>query len=187
MRDFNLGRLATTTDEIWFLEHPAVFTRGVSCKLSPRKNPQAIPIVDSDRGGQITYHGPGQQIVYLLFDLKRAKQGVRHLVRGIEQAVIDTLAQLNVTADRVDGAPGIYVDGRKIAALGLRIRNGFSYHGLSFNLDMDLGPFSLIDPCGYQNLEVVNLDQLCDEWSREQVADELGRRLACLVNSNKIR
>lgn len=178
MRAFNEQRDDSTHDELWVLEHPPVFTRGVSCKATPRTNPAGIPVVDTDRGGQITYHGPGQLIVYLMLDLKRRGRGVKRLVNGIEQAVIDTLAELDIEAERRPGAPGVYVDGRKIAALGLRVRGGYTYHGLSLNLDVDLGPFGWIDPCGYEGLETVNVADLVDEWDRERIVQSLTQRLA---------
>ncbi len=181
MLAFYAARSAETPDEIWFLEHPPVFTRGVSCRLEPHCNPAAVPVVDTDRGGQITYHGPGQLIGYLLFDVKRTRQGIRRFVYRIEQALIDTLAGFGVDAVRRDGAPGVYVDGRKIAALGLRVRNGFTYHGLSLNIDMDLEPFTWIDPCGYAGLETVNLADLVPDLDRDRVEGALADRLATLA------
>ncbi len=181
MLAFNAARSTDTPDEIWFLEHPPVFTRGVSCRLEPHRNPAAVPVVDTDRGGQITYHGPGQLIGYLLFDVKRTRQGIRRFVYRIEQALIDTLAGFGVDAVRREGAPGVYVDVRKIAALGLRVRNGFTYHGLSLNLDMDLEPFSWIDPCGYAGLETVNLAELVPGFARDRVEEALAGHLATLA------
>lgn len=181
MRAFIDARDAETEDEVWLLEHPPVFTRGVSCRLQPHHNPRHIPVVDTDRGGQITYHGPGQLIAYLMFDLKRRGQGVRALVRDLEQATIDSLATLGIDAQRRGGAPGVYVDGRKIAALGLRVRRGYCYHGLSLNLDMDRTPFSWIDPCGYAGLETVNVFELVPGADRAALVDGLAARLAALV------
>lgn len=181
MRAFIDARDAETEDEVWLLEHPPVFTRGVSCRLLPHRNPRHIPVVDTDRGGQITYHGPGQLIAYLMFDLKRRGQGVRALVRDLEQATIDSLATLGIDAQRRGGAPGVYVDGRKIAALGLRVRRGCCYHGLSLNLDMDRTPFSWIDPCGYAGLETVNVFELVPGADRAALVDGLAARLAALV------
>lgn len=157
MLEFNAHRTVDCADEIWLLEHFPVFTRGVSCTLDPHSNPTQIPVIDSDRGGQITYHGPGQLIAYLLFDLKRHRRGVRRLVHDIEESIIVTLEDFGIEAKRRTGAPGVYVDGRKIASLGLRVRSGYTYHGLSLNIDMDLKPFTLIDPCGIEDLEVVNV------------------------------
>lgn len=161
MQDFTAARDETTPDELWLLEHPPVYTQGQAGKPEHVLNPGTIPIVQIDRGGQVTYHGPGQLIAYLLLDLKRHKVGVRELVRKLEQSVIDVLAQYDIAAYGKVDAPGVYVrrDGveAKIAALGLRIRNGCSYHGLSFNVNMDLEPFSRINPCGYAGLQVTQL------------------------------
>lgn len=161
MQEFTAARDETTPDELWLLEHPSVYTQGQAGKPEHVLNPGAIPIVQIDRGGQVTYHGPGQLIAYLLLDLKRHKVGVRELVRKLEQSVIDVLAQYDIAAYGKVDAPGVYVmrDGveAKIAALGLRIRNGCSYHGLSFNVNMDLEPFSRINPCGYAGLHVTQL------------------------------
>ena len=132
----------------------------------------------SDRGGQVTYHGPGQLVAYVLFDLKRASMGVKSLVRGIEQAMIDVLEQAGLVGDRVAGAPGVYVDGRKIGAMGLRVRNGRSYHGLAFNVDLDLEPFARIDPCGFDGLEVTSLKANGVGWTLEQTASRLVAELA---------
>ena len=152
---------AGTADEIWLLQHHPVFTQGTSCQASPRTTPQhqggEIPLVHTDRGGQITYHGPGQLIAYLLLDLKRRGLGPKTLVAQIEQVVIDLLAGYGVTASRNPGAPGVYVKRAKIAALGLRITRGCCFHGLSLNVDMDLRPYQVIDPCGYPDLAVTHL------------------------------
>lgn len=181
MQQFNQERTATTEDEIWFLQHPPVFTRGLNCKLDPKLNPGNLPVVDTDRGGQITYHGPGQLIAYLLFDLKRRQRGVRHFVNDIEQSIIDTLQEFGVYACRREGAPGVYVAERKIAALGIRIKRGASYHGLSLNLDMDTTPFLWIDPCGYEGLEVVNLCDLVPVSSLGSVQETLAKNLVRLL------
>lgn len=161
MQDFTAGRDQNTDDELWLLEHPSVFTLGQAGKPEHLLCSTAIPVEQSDRGGQVTYHGPGQLIAYVLMDIKRAKLGVRQLVRKLEQAVIDLLKEeYQIKAyGRVD-APGVYVDTAKIAALGLRIRNGYSYHGISFNVNMDLVPFQWINPCGYQGLQVTQLKDL---------------------------
>ncbi len=152
---------AGTADEIWLLQHHPVFTQGTSCRASPRTTPQhqggEIPLVHTDRGGQITYHGPGQLIAYLLLNLKRRGLGPKTLVAQIEQVVIDLLAGYGVTASRNPGAPGVYVKRAKIAALGLRITRGCCFHGLSLNVDMDLRPYQVIDPCGYPDLAVTQL------------------------------
>jgi lipoyl(octanoyl) transferase len=155
MLEFTTRRTAETPDEIWIVEHPPVFTLGQAGKPEHLLIDIGIPVVKIDRGGQITYHGPGQVVLYLLLDLQRLKIKVRELVTAIEQAVIDFLAAYGVTADRLAGAPGVYVGDAKIAALGLKIKNGCSYHGLSLNVDMDLHPFTAINPCGYAGLKVV--------------------------------
>ena len=155
MLEFTTSRTAETPDEIWIVEHPPVFTLGQAGKPEHLLIDIGIPVVKIDRGGQITYHGPGQVVLYLLLDLQRLKIKVRELVTTIEQAVIDFLAAYGVTADRLAGAPGVYVGDAKIAALGLKIKNGCSYHGLSLNVDMDLHPFTAINPCGYAGLKVV--------------------------------
>lgn len=158
MQDFTDARTPETPDEIWLLEHPPVFTLGLNCQTAPPAGP--IPVVRSDRGGDITYHGPGQLVVYLLLDLRRRGWGVRRLVDVMEQAIIDTLADYGVTAARRAGAPGVYVPQGKIASLGLRVRRGGCYHGLALNLDMDLAPFRLIRPCGLRDTEAVQLADL---------------------------
>jgi len=159
MRTFTDRRDASTRDEIWVVEHPPVYTLGTNDRNEPFDNP-GIPIVKSDRGGQITYHGPGQLIAYVLMDLRRRGWGVKQLVSMLEQSVIDLLAERGLSAVRRAGAPGVYVDGRKIAQLGLRVRRGASYHGLAFNVDMDHSPFRRIKPCGYAGLETTDLATL---------------------------
>jgi lipoyl(octanoyl) transferase len=158
MRLFTAGRTAATPDEIWLLEHPPVYTLGQAGRPEHLLHNEAgIPLVQIDRGGQITYHGPGQLVAYLLIDLPRRRLKVRELVHLMEQAIIDTLAEHGLHAERKDGAPGVYVGGDKIAALGLRVRGGCSYHGLSLNVDMDLSPFSCINPCGYAGLKTIQM------------------------------
>jgi lipoyl(octanoyl) transferase len=161
MQAFTTGRAADTADEIWVLEHPPVYTLGVASRSEhlPRLS-NGIPVVKTDRGGQITYHGPGQAVIYLLLDLRRRGLSVRPLVRLMEQAVIAWLSRHGIAAEGRADAPGVYVRGAKIAALGLRIRNGCSYHGLAFNVSMDLAPFHAIDPCGYAGLEVTQARDL---------------------------
>ncbi len=149
-----------TTDELWLLEHPPVFTLGQAGKREHLLNPGDIPVIPVDRGGQVTYHGPGQLVAYLLLDLHRRGGGIKGVIREIEQAVIDLLAEYGIKAERRDKAPGVYVEGRKIAALGLRVRRGRTYHGLSLNVDGDLAPFGRINPCGYPGLEVTRLADL---------------------------
>ena len=160
MQDFTAGRDASTHDELWLLQHPPVYTLGIAGK--PEHLPRidnGIPVIKIDRGGQITYHGPGQLVVYLLLDMRRRALSVRTLVRIMEQAVIGLLADFGVTAAGRVEAPGVYVGGAKLAALGLRIKHGCCYHGLALNVDMDLSPFDAINPCGYPGLEVT---QTCD-------------------------
>ncbi len=158
MQTFTSRREKNTQDEIWLLQHPPVFTRGVSCRQLPsRLLPSTMKVVDSDRGGQITYHGPGQLVVYLLLDLRRRQLGVRSFVSLLETVIIDVLGQHGLEADRRPEAPGVYVGGAKIAALGLRVRSGCCYHGMSLNIDLDLSPFSWIDPCGYAGLAVTSV------------------------------
>ena len=161
MRVFTAQRGADTPDELWLLQHPPVYTLGQAGKPEHLlQNPANIPLVHIDRGGQITYHGPGQLVAYLLLDLPRRRLKVRELVHLMEQAIIDTLADYGIEAERKDGAPGVYVNGAKVAALGIRVRRGCSFHGLAFNIDMDLEPFSRINPCGYAGLEVVSMSDL---------------------------
>ena len=158
MQTFTNRREKNTQDEIWLLQHPPVFTRGVSCRQLPnRLLPSTMKVVDSDRGGQITYHGPGQLVVYLLLDLRRRQLGVRSFVSLLETVIIDVLGQYGLAAGRRPEAPGVYVGGAKIAALGLRVRSGCCYHGISLNIDLDLTPFSWIDPCGYAGLAVTSV------------------------------
>lgn len=172
MRDFVAGRGPHTPDELWLLQHPPVYTCGLNCSLAPARW-SGIPVVHADRGGQITYHGPGQLVLYALLDLRRRHAGVKGLVSLLEQSVIDLLAHYGIAGERRDRAPGVYVAGRKIAALGVRIRRGCSYHGLSLNVDMDLGPFEDIDPCGFAGLEVTQLRDLGIRENINTVADRL--------------
>jgi lipoyl(octanoyl) transferase len=162
MVSFTEGRNESTPDELWIVEHDPVFTQGLSGKAEHLLATTDIPIVQSDRGGQITYHGPGQLIVYCLIDIKRLGIGVKKMVSIIEQSIIDLLLDYKIQAKRSSGAPGVYVDGDKIAALGLKIKKGKTYHGLSLNIDMDLEPFKLINPCGYANLMVTQMQDLAD-------------------------
>lgn len=173
MRAFSAARRPDTADELWLLQHPAVYTAGLSCKDVDTAPLGVIPLVMSDRGGRLTYHGPGQWIVYTLVDLPRRGLGVRGLVQALEQAVIELLREYGVHAQRRAGAPGVYVGQRKIAALGLRVRRGASYHGLSFNVRMDLAPFGRIDPCGMRGLEVTQLADLCADADEAAVGERL--------------
>ena len=160
MKAFTAGRTATTEDEIWLLQHPPVYTQGLSGKPEHVLDPGDIPVVQIDRGGQVTYHGPGQWIAYILYDLRRAGVNVRELVTLLETAVINLLAELDIVANGDPQARGVYVDGCKIAAMGLRVSRGRSYHGLSLNADMNLAPFSGINPCGYEGLAVTSIAEL---------------------------
>jgi len=173
MRTFTESRTADTPDEIWLVEHPPVFTQGMNGKPEHLLAPGDIPVVQVDRGGQVTYHGPGQLVVYLLLDLRRHKLGVRHIVSAMEQAVIALLADYGIRAIARQEAPGVYVGGDKIASLGLRVRRGCSYHGLSLNVDMDLEPFSRINPCGYSGLGVTQLRSLGISDRLETVGEKL--------------
>jgi lipoyl(octanoyl) transferase len=180
MKAFTAARTADTPDELWLLEHPPVYTYGVAGREAhlPRTDP-GVPVVKVDRGGQVTWHGPGQIVLYTLLDLRRRGMGVRELVRLLEQAVLDLLGEFDVCAQRREGAPGVYVGEAKVAALGLRVTRGCSYHGLSLNVDNDLAPFTAIDPCGYPGLPVTRTADLGIAASREQ----LGRRLVDLVTA----
>jgi lipoyl(octanoyl) transferase len=172
MQAFTLGRSRDTQDQIWLLEHRPVFTLGMNAKAEHVLAPGDIPVVAVDRGGQVTYHGPGQLVAYLMLDLRRLDIGVRRLVEILEQSLIDWLAARGVAACARRDAPGVYVDGAKIAALGLRVRGGCSYHGISFNVDMDLEPFSRINPCGYPGLAVTQLRDLGIALPVSRVADD---------------
>ena len=160
MQQFTAARTGETADELWFLEHPPVFTLGMAGRREHLLAPGDIPVVTSDRGGQVTYHGPGQLVVYTLIDLRRAGLGVRDLVTALEQSVIQYAATLGVTASARREAPGVYVAGRKLASVGIRIRRGCSYHGVALNVNMDLEPFLRINPCGYAGLAMVQLSDI---------------------------
>lgn len=177
MQEFTATRTTETADELWIVEHPPVFTLGQAGKPEHLLRDIGIPLVQIDRGGQVTYHGPGQVVIYLLLDLNRRQLKVRELVRHIEQAVIDLLAAHGVTAERHANAPGVYVAGAKIAALGLRIRRGCSYHGVALNVQMDLSPFAAINPCGYPGLAVTQTHDLGLALTPDTAAEELTRHL----------
>ncbi|MEN3293841.1 MAG: lipoyl(octanoyl) transferase [Burkholderiales bacterium] len=192
MRAFTDARGADTTDELWIVEHPPVFTLGLGADPSHVLDAHEIPVVQTDRGGEVTYHGPGQAVIYLLMDLRRNKPGARmfarEFVNRIEQAVIDTLAAYNLAGERKPGAPGIYVSGNgpwqgaKIAALGLKVRgNGCTYHGVSLNVAMDLRPFSWINPCGYEGLETVDMKALGVDVPLKEAQLALARNLSDLL------
>jgi len=174
MKAFTEGRGAATADEVWLVEHPPVFTLGQAGRPEHVLAPGNIPLVHSDRGGQVTYHGPGQAVMYTLLDLGRRHLGVRALVRLMEEAVIELLAGAGVVAVRRENAPGVYVNDAKVAALGLRVRRRCSYHGVALNVNMDLAPFTRINPCGYPGQRVTSLRDLGVPWGRA----DAGRRLA---------
>jgi lipoyl(octanoyl) transferase len=180
MQAFTDSRDSSTPDELWLLEHPPVFTQGQAGKAEHLLAPGDIPVVQVDRGGQVTYHGPGQIVAYALIDIKRRKIGVRALVNSIEEAVLNVLEQFGVKGQRREGAPGIYVDDAKIASLGLRVRRGCSFHGLAFNIDMDLEPFARINPCGFEGLEVTQLSEfspVCITDAETALVEQLVRQL----------
>lgn len=177
MKRFTRERQADTPDEIWLLEHPPVFTQGLAGKAEHVLRDIGVPIIAIDRGGQVTYHGPGQVVAYVLLDLRRRGWTVKAMVHRLEQAVIDLLAGYGIQAERHGGAPGVYVGEAKVASLGLKIRNGCCYHGLAVNVDMDLAPFAAINPCGFPGLAVTQMSALCGERNLAAVAEKLGRHL----------
>ena len=174
MREFTRTRGEEVEDELWLVEHPAVFTLGQAGRSEHVISPGRVPVVRSDRGGQVTFHGPGQLVAYALVDLRRARRGVGDFVHGLEESVIGLLRPAGLDAARRPGAPGVYLNGAKVAALGLRVRRGRTYHGLAVNVSLDLAPFSRIDPCGFPGLEVTRLADHGVGWTVE----ETGRRLA---------
>lgn len=169
MRIFTDARTKNTPDELWLLQHPPVFTQGLAGKPEHILNPHTIPVIQTDRGGQVTYHGPGQLVLYVLIDLKRRSLHVRELVTQLEKSVIDLLSTLSITATAKCDAPGVYVRDEKICSIGLRVRKGCSYHGIALNVDMDLTPFSDINPCGFQQLKMTQLRLLNPTVSMEDV------------------
>lgn len=177
MHDFTLNRDENTEDELWVLEHFPVFTLGQAGKSEHILNPHDIPILQTDRGGQVTYHGPGQIVIYVLFDLKRAKMGVRQLVSSLEQATIQLLAYFNITAKSHCDRPGVYVNEEKIASIGLRVKKGCSFHGISVNVDMDLTPFTYINPCGYSQLKMTQVKSLTPELNMVNIQTLLAQEI----------
>jgi len=177
MQAFTAARTAETRDELWLCEHPPVFTLGLAGKPEHLLRDIGIPVVKIDRGGQITYHGPGQIVCYLLLDLRRRGLSVKTLVNRMEQAVIDLLGEYGIAAERIAGAPGVYVDGAKIAALGLKVKNSCCYHGLALNVAMDLSPFAAINPCGYPGLAVTQLSRFAPAANMETI-EAVGAKLA---------
>lgn len=173
MRDFTDTRDESTPDEIWFVEHPPVFTLGLNASRDHLLAPGDIPVVQIDRGGQVTFHGPGQLMVYPLIDLRRANIGVRDLVTALEQSVVDLVRDFDIAAVAKADAPGVYVDERKLASVGLRIRRGSSYHGMALNVDVDLEPFARINPCGYSNLQMTDLTRLGIDLQLQSASERL--------------
>jgi len=178
MKSFTENRDSDTLDELWTLEHNSVFTQGLSGKPEHLLKATQIPIIQSDRGGQITYHAPGQLIIYCLIDIKRLGIGIKKMVSIIEQSLIELLSSYNIKAHTLKGAPGVYVNDSKIAALGLKVKHGRTYHGLSLNIDMDLSPYKLINPCGYSDLKVTQMRNLTDNiLSISDIQHELSEHL----------
>lgn len=189
MKNFTKRRDANTLDEIWFLEHEPVFTQGQAGKPEHILDAKDIPIVQSDRGGQVTYHGPGQLMVYFLIDLKRLNLGIKSFVNKLESTVIQLLNNYGVIAETLVGAPGVYVNGAKICSIGLRVSRHCTYHGLSFNINMDLEPFSRINPCGFKNLNMTQLVKFCPTITISQVQEQFKQLLpqALLYSSTVIK
>lgn len=181
MQEFTDTRDESTADEIWFTEHPPVFTLGLNASREHLLDTGDIPVVQVDRGGQVTYHGPGQLMIYPLIDLKRARLGVRELVTGLEQSIMELLAGHGIEAVARRDAPGVYVEGRKIASVGLRIRRGASFHGMALNIDVDLEPFSRINPCGFSNLELTDLRALGIDDERDSIQSAVETSLLRLL------
>ncbi|MBE0620890.1 MAG: lipoyl(octanoyl) transferase LipB [Burkholderiales bacterium] len=181
MRQFTTTRQEETPDELWLLQHPPVYTAGLACRPEHLPRGAGIPLERIDRGGQITYHGPGQVVMYTLLDLARRNLKIRAFVALLEQAVINTLARYHVSAERKDGAPGIYVNGAKIAALGLRVRSLGCYHGIALNVEMDLAPYSAIDPCGFPGLAVTQTRDLGVAATADELGDQLAAELTRLL------
>ncbi|HBG97018.1 MAG TPA: octanoyltransferase [Chromatiaceae bacterium] len=182
MRRFTDQRDSRSDDQLWLLEHPPVFTLGQAGRLEHVRSPGDIPVLQTDRGGQVTYHGPGQLVAYLLLDLRRAGIGVKRLVHLLEESVITLLAEQGIDASTRLGAPGVYVNSAKIASIGLRVRRGCCYHGIALNVDLDLEPFQRINPCGYPGLQVTRLidllPHLMPDLEREKIAVQLARMVA---------
>lgn len=186
MHEFTDQRTDDTPDEVWLVEHNPVFTQGQAGKAEHLINTGDIPVVQSDRGGQVTYHGPGQLVAYFLINLRRKKLGVRDLVTHIENLVINTLKAYNIDSAARPDAPGVYVDGKKICSLGLRIRKGCSFHGLALNVNMDLGPFLRINPCGYEGMEMVQVSQVGGPEDIKAVEKQLIQELVTLLDYEQV-
>ncbi len=187
MHQFTDHRTAETPDELWLVEHKPIFTQGQAGKAEHLLNTGEIPVVQSDRGGQVTYHAPGQQILYCLIDIKRRKIGVRQLVSVLEQTVITTLQHYHIAAHARADAPGVYVAGKKICSLGLRIRRGCSFHGLALNIKMDLSPFQRINPCGYAGLQMTQLSEFCHDIADSQIGQLLVESFTSLLPYSTVR
>ena len=182
MKEFTLSRQEDTEDELWLLEHPPVYTQGQAGKPEHLLNPGNIPVVQSDRGGQITYHGPGQLVAYVLMDIQRRQLGIRSLVCQLEKILISQLGFHNISGQCLDGAPGVYVDGKKIASIGLRVKNGRSYHGIALNVNMDLAPFKGINPCGYARMEMTQIADFDSNVSVDSAGKEFAHEFCTLFS-----
>lgn len=186
MQTFTAERNESSPDELWCLEHPPVFTMGLNGKKEHLLNIKNIPVIDIDRGGQVTFHGPGQLVIYTLIDLQRLNIGVKDLVTSIEQSIIQLLTQYGIDAQGKENAPGVYVNGAKIAALGLRIKRNKSYHGLSLNIDMDLSPFQQINPCGYEGMAVTQIKDLKPNIDLTSIKSDLSNHLCQLLGYSNV-
>jgi len=187
MRNFTMQRMPNTPDEIWFLEHPPVFTQGQAGKAEHVLFPGDIPVVQTDRGGQVTYHGPGQLMAYALIDIRRRKIGVKEFVNLLENSVVDMLSVYNIIANIKPDAPGVYVNGAKICSIGLKITRGSSYHGIALNVVNDLEPFNRINPCGFTNLQMTKINDFVPDIKLTQVQEQLQITLLTnLINATKI-
>lgn len=186
MQRFTDERDAGTPDEIWYTEHPPVFTLGMNASRDHVIAPGDIPVIQVDRGGQVTYHGPGQLMVYPLIDLKRAKLGVRDLVTALEQCIVDLVGEFDIAAASRKDAPGVYVQGTKIASVGLRVRRGASFHGMALNIDVDLEPFSRINPCGFDDLQVTDLRSLGIAADRDEIQARVQQHLLQRLGINEV-
>lgn len=185
MKDFTSSRSDKTADELWLLQHPPVYTQGQAGKPEHLLNPNLIPVVQSDRGGQVTYHGPGQLIAYVLMDIQRRKLGIRSLVIQLEQIIINVLANFQIKGTIRCGAPGVYVDEKKIASIGLRVKNGRTYHGIALNVAMDLMPFTDINPCGFAKLKMTQISDYAPDVTIETVSELLADCFITRLESNE--
>lgn len=186
MQQFTDNRNDDTYDELWLVEHPCIFTQGQAGKEEHLLMPGNIEVVKVDRGGQVTYHGPGQQVLYVLINLRRRKMGVRQLVNLIENSIVNSLADYNITANAKPDAPGVYVDNKKVASLGLRVRKGCSFHGLALNVNMDLSPFLRINPCGYAGLEMIQTCDLGGPTNITEAGESLVKHLITLLDATTV-